>query len=150
MPYTTADKVKSFTQITAIDLKKTAEQFDSLLSMLINWATAAINAYMGKSYTDVELAADQDMANAFESVATQAVDNHLCLMVQKMSSPIVTVNDFAVQFPKMIILTDEMKQVLNRYKVAGILVTPVFTEGTYRIHSGITGLVAENNADEVD
>ena len=149
MPYTTADKVISFTQITAADLKKTAEQFDSLLSTLVNWVTAAMNAYMGKSYTEAELAADTDMANAFESVATQAVDNHLCLMVQKMQSPVITVNDFVVQFPKMIILTDEMKQVLDRYK-QGVLVAPVFTEGTYRIHSGVTGLVAENNTDEVD
>lgn len=150
MPYTTADKVKSFTQITATDLKKTVEQFDSLLSTLINWAIATMNVHMGKSYTDAELAADIDMANAFESTATQAVDNHLCLTVQKMQSPIITVNDFTVQFPKMTILTEEMKQVLNRYKVTGVLAAPVFTEGTYRIYSKVTELVAQNNAGEVN
>jgi len=148
MPYATVDKVKLIACATADDLKKTAEEFDSLLSTLITWAAAEMNSYMKRSYTDEELAADADLAAALESVSVQAVDNFLQATVQRINSPIITVNDFIVKAPPRVILTPEMKEVLGRYSVKNLAV-PVFNEGTYRINSGVTDLVTPNNSDEV-
>lgn len=145
MPYATADKVKLIACVSASDLNKTEEEHDSLISTLISWATGEINAYLGRSYTDDELTADADLQAALESVTVQAVDNWLQSYVQRKNSPIIQVSDFTVKSPNRIILTDEMKKTLDRYRARNILANPVFVESKPRFSYTTTELLEDTS-----
>lgn len=145
MPYTTPDKVKMIACAGADDLKKSEEDFDALLTILISWATAEINAYTGRAYTDAELAADANLATLLESVCVRAVDNWLMTTVQRMTSPIVTINDFTVRYPSRTILTRDMKDSLKEYVVSSSksLAIPAYTESVARFSNEVSGLFEE-------
>jgi hypothetical protein len=140
MSYVTAETVKQIACADASALGLTASDYDSLLTVLIKWACGEINTFLARSYTDTELSADSDMAAALESVAAQAVDNFLLSIVQRKNSPIINVNDFAVSSPRRIILTEDMKNTIRRYKTDTISV-PVFTEGVMRFTDDATALI---------
>ena len=116
MPYATTEKVKLVACVSAGDLNKTDVEFDNLLATLITWVTGEINACLGRSYTDAELTASADLQATLESVTVQAVDNYLLTMLQRKTTPIITVNDFAVRTPPRVILTDDMKVSLERWR----------------------------------
>lgn len=145
MPYATVDKVKLIACASASDLGKNDTEYDSLLTTLINWATGEINAYLGCSYTDDELAADTDLQATLESVTVQAVDNWLQSYVQRKNSPIIQVSDFTVKSPNRIILTDEMKKSLDRYRSRNILAEPVFVESEPRFSHDTTKLLEDTS-----
>ena len=150
MAYTTAANVKLIACITYEDVKKTTGDFDTLLAKLISWADAEMNAHMRRSYTAAELAADTNLAATLESISTQAVDNWLLTYYQRMTSPIVTINDFSVKSPPRIILTKEMKDSLERYSAKGTP-SPAWTEGAVRFSEEVTGLFenSEVTSDEL-
>ena len=139
MAYTTAANVKLIACCEAEDLKKTTGEFDALLAKLISWADAEINAYMRRAYTAAQLAADTVLAATLESVSTQAVDNWLQSTVQRMNSPIITINDFVVKSPPRLILTKDMKESLDCYSAKGLAV-PAYTAGEVRFSGEVTGL----------
>lgn len=145
MPYATVDKVKLIACASASDLGKSDAEYDSLLSTLITWATGEINAYLGRSYTDDELAADADLQAALESVTVQAVDNWLQSYVQRRNSPIIQVSDFTVRAPNRIILTEDMKKTLDRYRVRNVLANPVFVESEPRFSYDTTKLLEDTS-----
>ncbi len=146
MPYTTAANVKLIACCVADDLKKTEEQFDALLAKLITWATAEMNAYMKRGYTDARLADDADLAATLESICTQAVDNWLQSTVQRMNSPIITINDFVVKSPPRVVLTKDMKETLDRYSAKGLAV-PAYTAGTVRFSDEVSALFENDNSE---
>lgn len=139
MPYTTPDKVRTIACATADDLKKTEEAFNALLTTLIAWTTAEINAHIGRVYADAELAVNPNLAALLESVCTQAVDNWLMTTVQRMNSPIITVNDFVVRSPSRVILTQDMKDVLKPYIARG-LAAPIYVESPARFSNEVSAL----------
>lgn len=140
MPYATKDKVKLIACAKAGDFKKTEEDFSALVDTLISWATAEMNSHMRRSYSDIELAANTDLAATMESVCVQAVDNWLQTTVQRTNSPIITINDFVVKSPPRIILTKDMKESLGRYSTKGLAV-PAYTAGTVRFSDEVTALI---------
>lgn len=138
MAYVTRDLIKpALVNNQALGMEQ--ETFDSLLDTLIKWTEAEINSFLGKVYSDSELAADTLLGATLESVVFQAVDNFLLSVVQRRTAPIITIGEFKVTVPPRVILTAEMKESLERWRVAG-LPCPVFIEGVKRFHSDVSGI----------
>jgi len=116
MPYVSATTIKPLLCAAPEAISQTEAEFDTTLTTLIRWATAEINTYLQRTYTTEELAANEVLASALESVSFQAVDNYLITVIQRKNNLIVTINDFAVSNPPRIILTQEMKETLDPYK----------------------------------
>lgn len=146
MPYATAADVKDIMTVKAADVGKTDATIDAYLTRLIRYATAKMNAEMGRSYADAELTADSGLKDTLESVCVTAVDNHLQNIVVRKKTPIVTVNEFKLAPPPdRIILTKEMKEDLRLYAASP---QPMFLEGTKRFHHDETGLIYDSPDDQ--
>ncbi|OPY64085.1 MAG: hypothetical protein A4E56_00139 [Pelotomaculum sp. PtaU1.Bin065] len=142
MPYATREALKLIACAGAEALGMESEAYDILLDLLIKGARVAINSELGRSYTDAELAANEDLADTLESISIQAADNYLLSVLQRKQSPIVTINDFAVKSPPRVLLTNEMKETLERYKETG---KPLYNNGVARFSNDKTHLIAEES-----
>ena len=142
MPYTDLATVKLIACVNATDLRLTDTDYDNLVNKIITWATGEINTYLGRSYTDAELAADATLAATLGSIATHAVDNYLLSQLQRKQTPIIKINDFVVKNPPRIILTNDMKEALNPYRARpGVS----YTAGTERFVNDKTDLIASDD-----
>lgn len=146
MPYVDAITVKNLACCKASDLGLDDTTFDTLITTLIGWATGEMDIYMGRHYTDVEIASDTigKLSGGLSSVCFQAVDNYLLSTVQRKNAPIVTINEFVVRSPIRIILTKDMKETLEHLK-GNNLPYPQYFQGTKRFDNSVTDIITKSD-----
>lgn len=96
----------------------TQENYEKMVEKVLTWVEAEMDTYMNHAYTDEELSTNPALQGTLESVAVQAVDNFLLSQAQRVTAPVITVNEFTVRQPKREFLTPELKATLAPYRYA--------------------------------
>ncbi|MEM2424311.1 MAG: hypothetical protein QXO15_00975 [Nitrososphaerota archaeon] len=114
MTYTTIDTVKAFARISHSDLGYPSDsEFNSFIENLIEYVKSIIDDYCGRQFTP-------PIPTAISFVATQICANILHTILQRKINPTIQTSEFAIKLVTPEAFTDELKIMLDHYRILNI------------------------------